>query len=244
MDFGAEPLLDPLPAPQRGALVASVGSLAGHLALVALALLVAQPRPLVAPPLVAIEVDLVQPPPEQASRPAPKAPQPASPATGQMPSAPGESAEPSTSAPEAAGAPEARNTPSGKVFTATRLYTGKLLTEPKMAKVRRELGNLAGSERVVQLCNIEALEQIRLADPGSDPDTLVGYAFSDLEQHGLRLSASGGAFRSRRHWYAITYSCTAGNDLASIAAFRFQLGDEIPQSEWEAHNLTAADADE
>jgi hypothetical protein len=244
MDFGAEPLLDPLPAPARGALVASAGSIALHLALAALALLVVQPRPLVAPQPVAIEVELVGAPPDQPAMAPDPAPQMAHPAAGPMPSAPAASTEPSAAAPDADGAPEARNTPSGKLFTATRLYTGKLLTEPKMVKVRRELGNLAGSERVVQLCNIEALEQIRLAEPSTDPDTLVGYAFADLDQHGLELSASGGAFRSRRHWYAVTYHCTAGADLMSVTAFRFQLGDEIPQSAWEAHNLTAADADE
>lgn len=141
-----------------------------------------------------------------------------------------------------AGATEA--TPPARTYTATTFYAAGVLNAPGMDRIRQKLGSFADSERVVQLCNIEGLEQVRRAVPTYDPDTLVGYAMSDLVTHGLTLIATGGAFRSGRRWYGISYSCTAAPGLDVVTAFSFQLGDEIPPSEWEAHNLNAEDADE
>ncbi len=61
-----------------------------------------------------------------------------------------------------------------------------------MQRIRRSLTGFADSERMIQICNIEALEQIRRAAPDYDPDTLVAYAMSDLLSSGLTLTATGG----------------------------------------------------
>ena len=113
-----------------------------------------------------------------------------------------------------------------------------------MARIRKTFGTLAASEKLVQLCNIEGLEQIRRAMPQYDPDTLVPYATSDPLTAGLTLSAPGAAFRSRRKWYGMTFKCTAAADLAGVTAFEFKLGQPIPEAEWEADNLNAEDAAE
>ncbi|OJX15569.1 MAG: hypothetical protein BGO82_09540 [Devosia sp. 67-54] len=113
-----------------------------------------------------------------------------------------------------------------------------------MAKMKRTLESFAPSERLVQLCNIEGLEQIRRGAPDYDPDTLVTYAMSDPLVAGLTLTAPGAAFRSRRKWYGVAVRCTVAADLESVTGFEFRLGKPIPQSEWEAHNLNAEDSDE
>ena len=59
-----------------------------------------------------------------------------------------------------------------------------------MARMKRTLESFAPSERLVQLCNIEGLEQIRRGAPDYDPDTLVTYAMSDPLVAGLTSSAS------------------------------------------------------
>jgi hypothetical protein len=130
------------------------------------------------------------------------------------------------------------------VHIATEFYAGSILQQPGMEKIRRTLDGIAPSERLVQLCNIEGLEQIRRAEPGYDPDTLVSYAMSDPLVAGLTLSAPGAAFRSRRRWFGLALKCTVAADLTSVTAFEFKLGKPIPQSEWEAHNLSAEDSDE
>jgi hypothetical protein len=199
------------------------GSVALHAALLAALFLLTPLRSFVAPEPSAISVDLI---PLSATEPEPETPAPPQLAA----PTPAEAAEDGAPAQAADGS-----------FRATRLYTGQLLTTPAMASVRRDLKTLAGSERVVQLCNNEALEQIRLAAPQYDPDTLVSYAMADPLQTGLMLTAMGGAFRSRRQWYGVSFQCIAAAGLDGVESFSFRLGEAIPESEWEEHNLNAED---
>jgi hypothetical protein len=141
-------------------------------------------------------------------------------------------------------APLQPDLPVEPTHKATQFYSASILKEPKMARIRQTLTTFADSERVVQLCNIEGLEQIRRAEPKYDPDTLVGYAMSDFVSNGLTLSAAGGAFRSRRKWYGISFKCTVAPGYEGVTAFEFKLGDPIPRDEWEDHNLNAEDAEE
>ena len=57
-------------------------------------------------------------------------------------------------------------------------------------------------------------------------------------------TAMGGAFRSRRQWYNVSFECEAAPTLDGVASFMFKLGDAIPESEWDAHNLNAEDSAE
>ena len=119
-----------------------------------------------------------------------------------------------------------------------------MLNQPDMKSVKRGLTTLASSEKVMQLCNIEALEQIRLAASQYAPDTMVSYAMADPIQTGLILTAMGGAFRSRRQWYNVSFECVAAPGLDGVTSFSFKLGDAIPKDQWDAHFLNAEDEDE
>nr|WP_112995130.1 DUF930 domain-containing protein [Ensifer sp. ENS12] len=55
---------------------------------------------------------------------------------------------------------------------------------------------------------------------------------------GRKLSADGAAFRSRGRWFNIKFGCAVAPDIKSVVAFEFQVGDEIPESEWEARFLS------
>lgn len=214
----------------RGSAMGLAGSGLLHAALLAALLALAPARSLVAPEPPAISVDLI--PPAALVPPAPVPP--IAPPARDAPAASAPLAPPLTPS-----APAAQ--PDGS-FRATTLYTAGLLHSPQMAQVARALTGIAASERVVQLCNIEALEQIRRAAPQYQPDTLVSYAMSAPVTSGLRLTAPGGAFRSRRQWYRVSLDCVATADLAGVERFSFSLGAPIPQSEWEAHDLNAEDA--
>ena len=129
-------------------------------------------------------------------------------------------------------------------ITATQFYSASILKEPGMEHIRKAMGTLADSERIVQLCNIEGLEQIKRAAPTYAPDTLVPYAMTDPVAAGFTMTAAGGAFRSRRKWYGIAFRCTAAADYSGVTQFAFKLGDPIPEDQWEDHNLNVEDADE
>ena len=208
------------------------------LLLLLLSLLLLSPlRQLMVPPPRPVSVEIVT----QAQLDALEAPT-AAPAQLTAPSA-DQTAAP-TAPSEGTAAPTAPSSTILGVHIATSFYAGSILKEPSMQKIRAALETFAPGERLVQLCNIEGLEQIRRGAPSYDPDTLVSYAMADTAAAGLTLSAPGGAFRSRRRWYGIAFKCTVAADLESVTGFEFKVGKPIPESEWEAHNLNAEDADE
>ncbi|MEQ1770085.1 MAG: DUF930 domain-containing protein [Devosia sp.] len=230
--------------PGGGRLTAGIASsLLLHVLLLAAALFLTPLRSLVVPPPAPIEVQILTPDQLDALFPAPAVPSPpvvAQPAplaappaeAAPEPGAGGEAATPTTPAPVHA-------THISKTF-----YAADLLQQPDMARIRRGLTQFAGSERLVQICNIESLEQIRRAEPEFEPDTMVAYAMTDMMSSGLTLLAPGAAFRSRRKWYGVSFHCTAATGYEAVTAFSFTIGDPIPEEQWEAHSLNAADADE
>ncbi len=216
-----------------------------HALLLAAIVLLSPLRQLVVPPPQPVAVQIVtqqqfaaltQPtttvtaPPQLSAPPAPVATETVA------PPAPGDRLAPT--------APLQPDLPVEPTHKATQFYSASILKEPKMARIRQTLTTFADSERMVQLCNIEGLEQIRRAEPKYDPDTLVGYAMSDLTSNGLTISAAGGAFRSRRKWYGVAFKCTVAANFEGVTAFEFKLGDPIPQDEWEDHNLNVEDKEE
>ena len=124
---------------------------------------------------------------------------------------------------------------------ATRLFSGDVLAESGSRQVRQTLPLLALDDRITQLCNIEAIEQIRKWKAEFQPDTVTADAMAATALDHLTLDARGGAFRSRRHWYNVQYKCEVARNLASVRNFAFLVGGEIPKSQWKSHYLTASD---
>ena len=225
-------------------------SVALHASLALLLLLVSPLPTLIVPPPQPVTVRMVTPAeiaaltqpkpivqPKPVAQPAPVAP-------------PAPLATPTPAVPEAQSTDRsqarlpAEAPPDTSLTEATTLYSGALLASPSMRRIRQTLTTLADSEQANQLCNIEGLEQLKRAEPDHAADTLVPYAMGDVMQTGLSLVATGGAFRSRKHWFTVSYTCTVAPDMKSVTAFAFRIGVEIPPSEWDAHDLNEADEDE
>lgn len=133
-------------------------------------------------------------------------------------------------------------TPADGPIEATSFFASDILATDR--KLAAALDSVADAERITQLCNIEALEQIRVAALGYAADTLVPYAMADTSLADDVLTAPGGAFRSRRLWFAIAFTCTVAADLSHVLGFSFSVGEPIPRELWDAHFLTEEDADE
>ena len=155
-----------------------------------------------------------------------------------------EAAAPLATPPTDAPAPSGAAVPNSSTHVATNFFAGAILREPAMRKLRATFDTIAPDEKLVQLCNIEGIEQVRRAEPGLDPDTIVPYAMADMISAGLRITAPGAALRSRRRWYRLSFTCDIAPTRDGVVAYTFSLGAEIPQSDWDAHDLNAADADE
>ncbi|MBA5801766.1 MULTISPECIES: DUF930 domain-containing protein [Rhizobium] len=124
---------------------------------------------------------------------------------------------------------------------ARQLFSDKLLADPRSRRAREALRGLAGSERNLQLCDLEALEQVRRAHPAMAPDMLAPYAMVAEKVSGNSVEVRGGAFRSKRKWYNIQFKCELDAGSGKVASFAFLVGDAIPQGEWQEHNLVADD---
>jgi len=221
-----------VPSPSRSAWGTAV-SVAFHVALLGLVLLgpdkeASKPLP---PPSIAVELMTAA---QFAALTAPAETPPAA-----APAAPTAAASPDTGTTQ----PTAKATPGAQI-RATEFYAGSLLAEPESAKLRAAMTTLDGSERLVQLCSIEAIEQIRRARPEFDPDTVVAYAMADMATRDGALVADGGAFRSRREWYEVKFTCLAAADYSAVERFEFSVGSFIPHELWDEHYLTAAESDE
>lgn len=130
--------------------------------------------------------------------------------------------------PDAPSPPPRDPAPAGETIRATRMYAGDLLAEPASANLRRAMGTLATDERLVQLCDIEAMAQVRAARPEFDPDMVVAYAMAPTGLRDGALIADGAAFRSRREWYGLKFRCEGLPDLSGVADFSFSVGELIP----------------
>lgn len=93
------------------------------------------------------------------------------------------------------------------LIAATTLYSVRILEDPRSRSARRAMRDLAADERIIQLCNIEAMEQVHRWKAGYKPDYMIAYATTDLKLSGHEVQADGGAFHSRRDWYGIRFRC-------------------------------------
>lgn len=138
----------------------------------------------------------------------------------------------------------AQAAPDDGMKHATELFANALLTDPENQQVRDTLPLLEGSERILQLCVLEGLEQLRQETPEPIPDSIAPSAFGATTLRGFTVEALDAAYRASRKWYRLAFNCTVAPDLAGVEAYAFKVGEAIAESEWEAHDLIAEDEDE
>ena len=124
---------------------------------------------------------------------------------------------------------------------ASQFFSEKVLADPRSKRAREALRQLSGGERNLQLCDLEALEQVRRVRPAMAPDTLAPYAMAAEKVSGNSVEVKGGAFRSKRKWYNIQFKCELDAGSGKVASFAFLVGDAIPEGQWQDHNLVADD---
>lgn len=134
--------------------------------------------------------------------------------------------------------------PADGMTAATELFASRILADPQNREVRDTLPQLENTERVIQLCNIEGLEQLHLAWPDVLPDSISSSAYTPVTLQGLTLDAQGAAFRARRKWFGLRFSCTVTPDITAVSGYRYAIGEAIPEADWESHDLIAEDEDE
>jgi hypothetical protein len=74
------------------------------------------------------------------------------------------------------------------------------------ARFFKTLERLAPAERLEQLCDYTAMTQIRKDQRNFRPERAVANAGAEVKTKGDTIEAPAAAFRSRKKWYALTYS--------------------------------------
>jgi hypothetical protein len=128
---------------------------------------------------------------------------------------------------------------TGAMIRATAMLSGAALADPKAASGRAVLKQLAGDEREVQICNLEAIEQVRAWKPSFAPERIIAYASSEVSVTRKAVATDGAAFFSGGQWYRLRYTCGLSGE--TVVSFAFQVGDTIPPDQWDAHHLPTAD---
>jgi hypothetical protein len=139
---------------------------------------------------------------------------------------------------EPAHTPAAKPDPDA-LIVATKLYSDRLLADRHNRSAREAMKTLAADERIIQLCDVEAMEQVRRAKAALTPDYVIAYALADLKLSAHQMEAEGGAFLSHRNWYSLKFRCGVSADDSRVVSFAFLVGQPIPKSQWASHNLTA-----
>jgi hypothetical protein len=145
---------------------------------------------------------------------------------------------------ETRGAPPATPTPEpgrpaetrdAGMIHATAMLSAAALASPKAAQARAMLPHFAPDEREVQICNLEAMEQVKAWKPGFDPERIIAYASSDVSVTADAVRTDGAAFFSGGQWYRLRYACGLSGE--KVVSFEFSVGDTIPPDQWDAHHL-------
>lgn len=121
----------------------------------------------------------------------------------------------------------------------SRMLSQKVLADPRSRKARQELATLAPDERIIQLCNVEAMAQVAAWSKELKPDRVVAYAMADPQILGAALTADGAALHSKHDWYRLRFQCDLTPDHQKVVAFQFLVGAPIPKKEWRDHSLPA-----
>jgi hypothetical protein len=104
-------------------------------------------------------------------------------------------------------------------------------------RFERSLKMLAPTERLEQLCDYTAMTRIREQNKDYRPDRAVANAMAEPVTSNDTLAVAGGAFRSKKKWYALSYRCTVTPDHLRVIDFRFTIGEEIPEAKWASYGL-------
>lgn len=120
-----------------------------------------------------------------------------------------------------------------QMLQAKKIYSKDALSNPR---VKQALGKLSPTDRVIQICGIEALEQIRHHRSDIVPDMMArnGGALTSSS-----LKMSGGAFRSRAKWYNLDFDCRVNPKDMAVSSFQYAIGDPIAKKDWSRRELPA-----
>lgn len=121
------------------------------------------------------------------------------------------------------------------------MLSQQALSDRRSRKARQEIAALRPSDRMEQLCGLEAMAQVGAWSEKLRPDRVVAYATADPRLDGTAVSAEGAALHSGQEWYRLRFNCRLNPEGTEVTAFEFSVGDAIPKEDWAAYSLPDED---
>jgi len=153
------------------------------------------------------------------------------------PVAPPVSQAPTTAPLPEVAAPAPSRTP--EMIRPNRMLSARTLADPRSRQARADLATFASDERMLQLCDLEAMDQIHAWRADFHPDRVVPYATARERIADGVVSAAGAAFRSRGNWFGLKFKCELSRDGGTVTGFEFLVGDPIAREKWDDLGLPA-----
>lgn len=95
------------------------------------------------------------------------------------------------------------------------------------------MADMPRGERAAQLCVTELREQLRRASPPYRPELLPSFGLKT----GTVLDVRNAAFRASARWYDLRFRCELDEEAMTVRSFAFEVGKEIPRSEWKSRGF-------
>lgn len=132
------------------------------------------------------------------------------------------------------GADTRPSRPPAELKRAKELYSADTLSDPR---VRQALGKLPRDRRIVQMCMIETLEQVRRTREDTVPQGLFFDPRNGSPIAGQVMTANGAAYKTAQGWIDVDFKCTVNAEADGITAFSFAVGGSVPKSQWQARRF-------
>jgi hypothetical protein len=120
---------------------------------------------------------------------------------------------------------------------ATPAWAASTKVERAEKRFETMLQRIDPSERLEQVCEYAALTRIGRDKNQYRPDRVVIQAISPPKVKGDKMSGSGAALRSKGKWYQFDFTCQAAPDRLKVLSFSYDVGDEIPEEQWDKLGL-------
>jgi hypothetical protein len=100
------------------------------------------------------------------------------------------------------------------------------------------LKRLDPDTRLDQVCVSEAMDRVSRDTKIYRAERAVTDATAPAVAKGNTLRGTGGAFRSKGHWYQISFTCKTTPDRMKVLSFDYRIGSVIPEDKWASYGLT------
>lgn len=108
---------------------------------------------------------------------------------------------------------------------AKKLFSEKISEDPI---AREAMNNLSRGQRVARLCSSELYSQLKNGSPSYNAELVPSFELPK----GTVLKVPNAAFRAKNRWYDLAFRCEVDGEAMSIRSFGFEVGAEVPKSQW------------